>query len=51
MDSVFINTLNPNYPSIKATNVTINDAYQSKADSGILFWLNEKSQIELYKYG
>ena len=50
MDSVFINTVNTNKPLIKAKNVTINDAYQNKDDSGILLWLNKNSQVELTEY-
>ncbi len=50
MDSVFINTVNSNMPIVKAKNITINDAYQEKDDSGILLWLNKNSQVELTEY-
>jgi len=50
MDSVFIDTVNTRKPIIKAKNVTINDAYQAKDDSAILFWLNSNSQVELKEY-
>jgi len=50
MDSVFINTVNPIKPIVKARNVTIIDAYQGRDDSGILLWLNTNSQVELKEY-
>jgi len=50
MDSVFINTVNPIKPFIKAKNVTIFDAYQAKDNSGILLWLNSNTKVELKEY-
>ncbi|OUM60029.1 hypothetical protein PIROE2DRAFT_14323 [Piromyces sp. E2] len=50
IDSLFVNTMEGSEIYLKATNITLDDAYQiSQVRSGVLLWFNENSKADIKK--
>ncbi|OUM60027.1 hypothetical protein PIROE2DRAFT_14321 [Piromyces sp. E2] len=50
-DGLFVNSVFSNSVTVKATNITLNDAYQQyEKNTGLFLWFNENSKADLKNY-